>query len=321
MSEYIPPHIFRNGHANTIAASSVLRKLYAQRASQKLRKESKKVILDLEDDVRLLGFANQVDDHRPLVLMLHGWLGCADSVYILPLAAALYEKDFNVFRLNFRDHGHTQQLNKDLFHSCRLQEILHATQKVKQLIPHRDFFIIGHSLGGNFALRVGAQAQAFNLNIKKIFSICPVMDPERALNETKNMSKIYTMYYLGRWKNMLEKKHKYFPNKYDLTVIKQQTDLNEMTEQLLLQHTEYNSLKEYLAGYSITGDRLKTLSINSDVYIALDDPVIPASDYKNLYASDYLNVHLTEYGGHCGYMNGFFNKNWLDNKIIHQLTN
>lgn len=324
MSEYIPPQIFRNCHLNTITASSAFRKIYAKQVSKQLRKESKSIVLELENNIRLQGFAStpkkSKSSEKPLVLMLHGWLGCADSVYLLPLAAALYGQGCSIFRLNFRDHGYTQHLNKGLFHSCRLDEILQATVAVQKLIPHREFFIIGHSLGGNFALRIGAHAAEKNIKIKKIYSICPVLNPENALKATKNMLKVYSEYYLRRWKQMLRIKHQYFPNQYDLVSINKQKNLNDMTEHLLLQHTEYSSLQEYLAGYSITGERLKTLAVTSEVFIAKDDPVIPANDHKNLYKSNKLNINLTQYGGHCGYMNGFFNMNWIDNKITNQLV-
>lgn len=324
MTGYSPQSIYRNGHLNTIAAASALRKAYAQRISHKLRKQSTSHILELDNHVRLQGLLNTSQniktDQKPLVMIIHGWLGCANSLYLLPLASKLYQKGFNVFRLNLRDHGGTQHLNKELFHSCRLDEVLEATESIQQQVPHSDFFLIGFSLGGNFALRIGAQAHKHNIILKKIFAICPVMDPENALNETKTMLKIYTEYYLIRWKQMLHKKHLLFPDDYELSLIKQQQSLTSMTEHLLLQYTEFNSLKSYLNGYAITGDRLKSLTIPSEIYIAKDDPIIPASDREKLYQSNNLNVHLTQFGGHCGYLNGLFDLSWIDEQIIKQLT-
>ena len=253
------------------------------------------------------------------MVILHGWLGCAESLYLLPIASKLHELGFNIFRLNFRDHGSTQHLNKELFHSCRLDEVLDATKAIQQQILHSKFYIVGFSLGGNFALRIGAKAKEKNLTIDKIISVCPVMNATNALDETQSMLKIYTEYYLRRWKNMLKTKHRLFPENYDLATINKQRSLTEMTEHLLLKYTEFDSVKSYLEGYSITGDRLMNLSVNSDVYIARDDPVIPSHDYENLYASEHLNIHHTQFGGHCGYLNGLFNTSWIDKQIIKTL--
>jgi len=322
VTEYIPPYVYRNGHANTIAAASFLRKTYAQRVSRRLRKQSESHVLSLANNVQLQGLltthevSDQISGQKPLVLIMHGWLGCAESLYLLPIANKLHELGFNIFRLNFRDHGGTQHLNKDLFHSCRLDEVLNATQAIQQQIPHSKFYILGFSLGGNFALRIGAEAKSKNLTIDKIISVCPVMNATNVLDETKSMLKIYTEYYLQRWKNMLKIKHKLYPENYDLTTINQQSSLTEMTEHLLLKYTEFDSVKNYLEGYSITGDRLKSLSVKSDVYIAEDDPVIPSHDWENLHASEYLNIRHTQFGGHCGYLNGIFNSSWVDEQII-----
>ena len=88
-------------------------------------------------------------------------------------------------------------------------------------MPHSEFYIVGFSLGGNFALRIGAKASVANLQIDKIISVCPVMDARNALNETQQMLKIYSEYYLRRWKNTLKKKHEHFPKIYDLKNNKQ----------------------------------------------------------------------------------------------------
>lgn len=321
MKEYTPPLAYRNGHSNTIAAASLLRKAYAQKVSQSIRTHSKNNILSLPNDVKLQGFSttHTSSESKPLVLILHGWLGCADSLYLLPLASKLYEDGFNIFRLNFRDHGGTQHLNKELFHSCRLDEILDATQTIQELIPHSKFYVVGFSLGGNFALRIGAKAKENNLEIDRIVSVCPVMNAANALDETKTMLKVYTEYYLQRWKNMLKAKHAHFPENYDLEIINNQKSLVNMTEHLLLNYTEFDTVKNYLEGYSITGDCLQSLSIQSDVFIAKDDPVIPSQDWQNLYASEQLNIRLTRFGGHCGYLNGLFNSSWIDKQIIKSL--
>ena len=276
------------------------------------------------DNVRLQGLLNSHSENhnsnRPLVMIIHGWLGCADSLYLLPLASKLYQLGFNIFRLNLRDHGGTQHLNKDLFHSCRLKEVLDATKEIQSQVPHSNFYLIGYSLGGNFALRIGAQAKIQKLNIKKIFSICPVMNPENALNKTQTMLKIYTEYYLRRWKHMLKKKHLLHPDDFDLHVINQQKSLTSMTEHLLLQYTNFDSLQSYLNGYSIANDKLKSLTVASEVFISKDDPVIPYMDHKKLYQNENLHLRLTEHGGHCGYLNGLFERNWIDEQIIHQLS-
>ena len=41
-------------------------------------------------------------------------------------------RGFDVVRLNLRDHGETHHLNRDLFHSCRLPEVVGAVRALQQ---------------------------------------------------------------------------------------------------------------------------------------------------------------------------------------------
>src|SRR5690606_24041711 len=115
------------------------------------------------------------------VILLHGWEGCADSQYMLSTGALAYRLGYDVFRLNFRDHGRTHALNEGLFHSCRLEEVLRAVSEIVAMIRPRRTLLIGYSLGGNFALRVAAQAPDRGLSLSRVIAICPVLRPHSTM--------------------------------------------------------------------------------------------------------------------------------------------
>ena len=72
-------------------------------------------------------------------MLLHGWEGSADSTYLLSLAQSLFAAGFEVVRLNLRDHGATHHLNRELFHSCRLPEVVGAVRALARKFPgHAD---------------------------------------------------------------------------------------------------------------------------------------------------------------------------------------
>ena len=50
-------------------------------------------------------------------------------------AAHLFSLGCDVFRLNFRDHGPSHHLNEDIFHSCRLDEVVGAVRRIQQTLP------------------------------------------------------------------------------------------------------------------------------------------------------------------------------------------
>ena len=130
------------------------------RRAQPLLAAQREVLLDCGDGVRLQSFVSSPAHSTGLpVVLIHGWEGSAESLYVLSLAQRLFEQGFDVVRLNLRDHGDTHQLNRDLFHSCRLPEVVGAVHSLQQLFPHRPLQLVGFSLGGNFMLRVAAQAR------------------------------------------------------------------------------------------------------------------------------------------------------------------
>ncbi|MCK7507659.1 MAG: alpha/beta hydrolase [Desulfobacterales bacterium] len=67
---------------------------------------------------------------------------------------ALFRRGYDVFRLNFRDHGRSHHLNSGIFYAARLPEVFEAVRTAARSAGARPVFLIGFSLGANFALRV-----------------------------------------------------------------------------------------------------------------------------------------------------------------------
>ena len=115
-ADYRPPRWLRNPHLQSVLGSSALRRRRGLRALAISGAVTAEHIVDGGEGVRLQGFLSQMPGREPrgLVLLLHGWEGSADSSYMRLTAAQLLARGFDVFRLNFRDHGDTHHLNEDL---------------------------------------------------------------------------------------------------------------------------------------------------------------------------------------------------------------
>ena len=132
-----------NPHLQSILTSSPVRRLFVRGRSGLLRRLAEEEIIATPEGVRLQGFrsAHRERPPRGLAILLHGWEGSADSNYLLSSASRLYDSGFDIFRLNFRDHGDSHHLNEDLFHSCRLQEVadaVHAVSRAWRSPAHGD---------------------------------------------------------------------------------------------------------------------------------------------------------------------------------------
>jgi len=142
-ANYQAPFWARNAHVQSLLATFKLRRAFVEKRAKPLLDVAEEVILDCGENVRLQGFYSQnANKEAPLVVLLHGWEGSANSMYLLSSAQSLFAQGFSVFRLNLRDHGESHHLNEELFHSCRLNEVLGAVRKIQSLYlpyPHHHY--------------------------------------------------------------------------------------------------------------------------------------------------------------------------------------
>ena len=315
--EFIAPRWLANPHLQSILPSVQPRRSLVVRRARPLLAASRDLLLDCGERVRLFGhYAPQPGAARGLVLMLHGWEGSAESIYVLSAAAHLYARGFEIFRLNLRDHGPTHHLNAEIFHSCRIAEVVGAVRAVQELWPDRPLSLVGYSLGGNFALRVALRAPAVGIRLRQVVAVCPVLDPEHTLAALDRGLWLYRSYFVRKWRSSLLMKHAAWPDLYDRDELMLRRDLTRMTEQLVLRYTDFPDLESYLRGYAIVGEVLAPLAVPARIISALDDPIIPASDLARLAPSRCLELTTTRQGGHCGYLERLGGESWADREIL-----
>ena len=101
-------------------------------------------ILDAGEGVRLQGFLSRCEgSSRGLVILLHGWEGSANSAYIVSTGRYLYDRGFDVFRLNLRDHGDSHHLNEGLFYGTLIEESHEGVRAAAAMSRSGSAFLIG----------------------------------------------------------------------------------------------------------------------------------------------------------------------------------
>jgi predicted alpha/beta-fold hydrolase len=307
---FVPPTGLRNAHIQSLLNSSVVRRKIVHRRSRALREAEQEWILDGGQGIRLHGlYSPQPGDAsrhaQGLAVLLHGWEGSANSNYILGSGAALYAAGFNVFRLNFRDHGDTHHLNTGIFHSCRLDEVIKALGDMQLRLAADRWCLAGYSLGGNFALRVALNAPRSGLDLMQVVSVCPVIDPVNAMEAMEGGIRFYERYFERKWSRSLRKKQAHYPELYGADDWYELRGLRARTHHLATRYAEFESADQYFDGYSIAGKRLAPLKVPATVLTSADDPVVPVGDFEGLPANPHLELIISRYGGHCGFL-----KNW-----------
>ena len=279
------------------------------------------MIIQCDDGVKLQSFyAQNQDANASLAILIHGWEGSHESLYLLSTANALYQKGFHVVRLNLRDHGDSHHLNPELFHSNRLDEITDAVKQIQNTYQPPQLFLCGFSLGGNFALRVAEQAPQRGITLKKTIAICPALDPADILVKLENSLSIYIKYFMLKWRRSLRKKQQHFPDLYDFENDLQSDSMRELTWKLIQHYGDYQDINDYFNGYNITGARLAKMQTPCHILLAEDDPIIGFTAIKTLPENPNLQLYSSQHGGHCGFIKNIKLHSWLDDFIIQKIN-
>jgi uncharacterized protein len=279
-------------------------------------KNSCEIIINTSYGSRLLAFISRHPASKGLIILMHGWEGSSSSAYILASGDFFYNLGFSICRLNLRDHGDSHHLNEGLFHGALLEETFEAVNYLSGLSENLPVYIIGFSMGGNFALRIAMTHSRMPItNLKHVFAVSPPLDPYKTTLAIDNGYFFYRKYFLKKWKRSLAKKQRLFPHKYNFNNMLKAKTCMELTEKIMPYFPELTSYREYFKLYTLHNDSFQKMNIPVNVFIAEDDPVIPLTDYISLQENDFFRISVQKYGGHCGFLDIFPLNCWYCERI------
>lgn len=267
-----------------------------------------------ESSVKLLAYyspaqkVSQSQQARGLVLMLHGWGGCSHSTYSLVVTDALVNAGYDVVRLNLRDHGpdlHLSRttLNKGIFLGTLIEEAEAATHNISKLSFERPFFIIGPSMGGNFALRLAIRHTERPIpNLRHVIAISPAINPAAA-TDALDANLMYRKYFRDMWLGSISEKMSAFPKEFAwLRSIDAHQTVRAMTNWAIPQITDFQSADEYFFQYGVQPENMYNLRVPTTILTAKDDPVIPVQDFWAFPTNPALSLKILDFGGHVGFI-------------------
>jgi predicted alpha/beta-fold hydrolase len=316
---YQPPLLLKNPHLQTILASSKIRLF----GTNHMRAMACEKIIETTDGIKLQGSLSKQNGpaSKGLAILLSGWEGSVDSTYILRSGKILFENGYDVFRLNFRDHGLSHHLNTGIFYAVLLEEVYQAVSQAAAWAENRPVFLIGFSLGGNFVLRLLIKCgQTPIANLGHAVSISPVLNPQRSTEIIDRIAFI-RKYFLAKWRRSLLKKQTLFPDIYDFSAVMRLNTIRAVTDFLLAEHSDFKSAKDYFDAYAVMGSAIADINVPVTVITAADDPIIPVSDFYDLAPNDHLQLVIHPHGGHNGFITGFKLQSWYETQIVKLFDN
>jgi len=311
---FSPSLFFRNTHIQTAFGSLHLRAA----GKNEMLEAAEENIVPAGDGARLLGYHSRQKGKQPpgMIIIIHGWEGSSDSTYMLSTGRFFYRLGYDVFRLNLRDHGNSHYLNKGMFHGALTDEAVGAVREIALKQPDIPCYLIGFSLGGNFALRIALrQSFAPIPNLKMVFSISPAIDPYKATLAIDKGPAAYRRYFMAKWKRSLLQKQKCFPDIYNFDSVLHHKKLMALTEAIMAWYPEFHDYRQYFNIYTLTGNALAALEMPTFIIMAQDDPAVPVEDFYHLPANPHLHLYIQRFGGHCGFIDPFPFGCWYERQI------
>jgi predicted alpha/beta-fold hydrolase len=312
---FIPPFYLKPTAVQTVLASAGLRAW----GNNPMLTAAREMVVSTAQGIRLLGYMSRQRRRRGkgLVILLHGWEGSSESTYIRTTGRFLYRRGFDLFRLNFRDHGPSHHLNTGIFYAVLLDEVFDAVRQVAAAQTRQPVFLVGFSLGGNFALRIALKSARQPIDgLRQVVGISPVLDPDKATDRIDG-NRFIRAYFLRKWRRSLSIKQRLFPDRYDFSSIVGLDNIREMTERLLMQYSTYGSLHAYFNAYTLLDNDLQAISVPTTIITADDDPIIPVNDFYGLRTGPATRLIVQPYGGHNGFLEGWRLNGWYE-KVLEE---
>jgi predicted alpha/beta-fold hydrolase len=292
---YTPRPWLRSPHLQTVLSSRGIR---ARGRAALARSEA--ITLECRDGTRLAALVDAPHPSASLLILLHGWLGTANSAYLERTAVALLEDGFNVARLLLRDHGDTASLNVEPFNAARIDEVVDACNQLAERHGQRAG-LVGFSLGGNFALRVASHPDRSD-RIRACFAVCPAIDPAAAVDAIDGGWFGYRLYFVRKWHRAFKAKQAAFPERFDFTEALALDHIAALTDWFVPRYTPFTDAADYYAHYRLNDGARRPPEIATSILVSADDPVIPIASVDSLPSDWQRLVTVTRHGGHCAFL-------------------
>lgn len=299
-SDFKPARWLRNRHLQTIYPALP----WAYRPRPNLRREA----LELPDgDVTAVDWvvnATELPNTAPLLVILHGLEGSAESAYARMLMQTAKRLGWHCCVMHFRDCGdYTNRLPRR-YHAGETNDVRYFLSKLDDSGLYGPLVAVGYSLGGNVLLKYLGES-ADDTPLKAASAVCVPLNLHRcseALNT--GFSKLYQYHLIKRMKSAVRRKFDPHTAAFNWQRAMDAKTFDEFDDAVTAPLHGFGGKQDYYDRCSslhyLTTITKPTLIIN-----ALDDPfmtpdVVPAPDRL----SDCVTLEISEHGGHVGFIDG-----------------
>jgi predicted alpha/beta-fold hydrolase len=246
----------------------------------------------------------EITDDTPLLVVLHGLEGSAESTYIRRLLQAAKDHGWHAAVLHFRDCGDYRNILPRRYHAGETNDLRYFLNKLRTEGQEGPILAVGFSLGGNVLLKyLGEDGPTTPLLAAAAVSV--PLDLETCSDAlTHGLSRIYQSHLLKRMKLSVARKFDRHTAAFDWDRALDARTFAEFDDAVTAPLHGFSGKDEYYETCSSVG-YLKDIERPTLIINSRDDPFMLPEMLPDV---DRLSVDVTleisSEGGHVGYISG-----------------
>ncbi len=235
----------------------------------------------------------------PLVVLVHGLGGSAESDYIRASAYGLLAAGFIVARVDLRGAGRSGQSSAGLYHAGRTDDLRAVLRRLADEAP--AVAPVGFSLGGNLTLKLLGEP----LDGIPVVAGAAISSPLDLALGTEHLSHAtfgaYERYLITKMRREVTRPGS-AATAEERARIAQVRGILDFDNAITASRNGWRDAAEYYALNSAIGF-LPTITLPTLIIHAMDDPMIPAGPYRAVDwdALPAITREITASGGHVGF--------------------
>lgn len=309
--QFSPPFYLKNPHVQTIWAARI-----RHVASFPYEEE----FFTLPDNDFLMLYWRDVEKEQqsktPLVLLIHGVSGSAQSVYVRGMVKGLFEDGMGCVGISLRSAGNIHNKTAKAYHAGETEDLRAIVIALKRRFPNRPLIGVGFSLGGSILLNYLSKYNDFILGCA-ISTPIDMIDAAQAIRSKQ--ARIYEQNFVKRLKKLVVIKEKELQdagiNTKKLLQVKRIRDFDQHGTAPLY---GFESAEDY---YFQTSSKryFHKIQIPTLLIQAKDDPVLGPKCYLRPSEIPSGMTYIEEdFGGHVGFLSSLFSTTTHCEKLVRQ---
>jgi predicted alpha/beta-fold hydrolase len=245
----------------------------------------------------------------PRMLLLHGLEGTVRSHYAQALLNEAARRGWGADLLIFRSCGSQPNLTRRFYHSGETSDVGFVLDRILDEFPSSPLALAGVSLGGNVLLKfLGERGLNLPPQLKAAAAVSVPFDLARSSRRiNRGFSKFYQRFFLNSLRKKAQEKALRFPDLAPQDRIAALRTLEDFDNLITGPLHGFRNAQDYYARSSSLS-YLKDIRLNTLLFSAIDDPMLPAGVLDEVRevakGNRALEVDFVDKGGHAGFITG-----------------